>query len=238
LNGVHSLIRHVRYIVAQIFGAYFACLLVYAQYKDLIELVDEELAAKGLLETIQFTPNGTGGILALYAPPGANLARTFLNEFVSDTVIGLAIWGCLDPTNVLVPPPVGPWIIGLAYSVVIWGFSPPGLAANSARDVGGRLAALSIWGLKASGGKYAALAALTNIPAMLFAALLYEFFLTDSLRVMSSAHLESMIGHQKYQEQHGAPSHHVLSGNGRKRASSMGSTTKEQVRQMENYTKA
>ena len=56
------------------------------------------------------------------------------------------------------------------------------MAANSARDVGGRLAALSIWGLKASGGKYAALAALTNIPAMLFAALLYEFFLTDSLR--------------------------------------------------------
>ena len=36
--------------------------------------------------------------------------------------------------------------------------------------------------MKASGGKYAALAALTNIPAMLFAALLYEIFLTDSSR--------------------------------------------------------
>jgi glycerol uptake facilitator-like aquaporin len=111
LNGVHSLIRHVRYIVAQIFGAYFACLLVYAQYKDLIEvsvrkmhswtltyifskLVDEELAAKGLLETIQFTPNGTGGILALYAPPGANLARTFLNEFVSVSPDSPATCGC------------------------------------------------------------------------------------------------------------------------------------------------
>ena len=56
------------------------------------------------------------------------------------------------------------------------------MAANSARDVGGRLAALSIWGLKASGGKYAALAALTNIPAMLLAVLLYELFLTDSSR--------------------------------------------------------
>jgi len=38
------------------------------------------------------------------------------------------------------------------------------VAANSARDVGGRLAAMSIWGMEASGGKYAALAALTNIP--------------------------------------------------------------------------
>jgi len=200
-------------------------------------LVDEGLAAKGLLESMKFTPQGTGGILALYTQPGANLARTLLNEFVSDTVIGLAIWGCLDPTNALVPPSAGPWIIGFAYSVAIWGFSPPGLAANSARDVGGRLAALSVWGLRASGGKYAALAALTNIPAMLLAVLLYELFLTDSSRVMSSAHMESMIGYQKYQEQHGAPSQHALSGNGRKRASSMDSTTKERVEQMKNHTK-
>lgn len=66
--------------------------------------------------------------------------------------------------------------------MAIWGFSTPGLAANSARDVGGRLAALSIWGMKASGGTYAAIAALTNIPAMLIGAAIYEFFLTDSSR--------------------------------------------------------
>jgi hypothetical protein len=36
--------------------------------------------------------------------------------------------------------------------------------------------------MKASGGKYAAVAALTNIPAMLFAIILYEIFLTDSAR--------------------------------------------------------
>ncbi|KIM84876.1 hypothetical protein PILCRDRAFT_67395 [Piloderma croceum F 1598] len=175
-------LKAVRYIVAQIFGGYIACLLIYAQYKDLINLVDEGLAAKGALEAIQFTPNGTGGILALYTQPGANLARTLLNEFVSDTILGLAIWACLDPTNFLVPPAAGPWIISFAYSVAIWGFSPPGLAANAARDVGGRLAAMTVWGMKASGGTYAALAALTNIPAMLFAASLYEIFLTDSSR--------------------------------------------------------
>jgi glycerol uptake facilitator-like aquaporin len=231
-------LKAVRYIAAQIFGAYIACLLVYTQYKDLIKLVDEGLAAKGLLDSIQFTPNGTGGILALYTQPGANLARTLLNEFVSDTVIGLAIWGCIDPTNFLVPPAAGPWVISFAYAVVIWGFAPPGLAANSARDIGGRLAALSIWGLKASGGNYAALAALTNIPAMLFAVVLYEFFLTDSSRVMPNAHMEYMIGHQKHQEQHGAPSHHILSGNGRKRASSTGSVTKEQAEHTENHNRA
>jgi len=231
-------LKAVRYIAAQIFGAYVACLLVYAQYKDLIKLADEALAAKGLLDSMQFTPSGTGGIIALYTQPGANLARTLLNEFVSDTVIGLAIWGCIDHTNFFAPPAAGPWIISFAYSVVIWGFSPPGLAANSARDVGGRLAALSIWGLKASGGTYAALAALTNIPAMLFAALLYEFFLTDSSRVMPSAHMEFMIGHQKHQEQHGAPSHHILSGNGRKRASSTGSNLKEKVKHVENHSQA
>jgi hypothetical protein len=41
---------------------------------------------------------------------------------------------------------------------------------------------MTIYGKAASGGNYAALAALTNIPAMLFAALLYEVFFTDSDR--------------------------------------------------------
>ena len=53
------------------------------------------------------------------------------------------------------------------------------VAANSARDIGGRLANMTIYGMKASGGKYAAIAALTNIPAMFVAVLLYEFFMVD-----------------------------------------------------------
>jgi len=74
------------------------------------------------------------------------------------------------------------------------------VSLNSARDVGGRLFAISHWGLKgkseiyrnknfanripAGGGRYAAIAALTNIPATLFAVFLYEIFLTDSDRGM------------------------------------------------------
>ena len=42
--------------------------------------------------------------------------------------------------------------------------------------------ALTIWGIHAGGGKYAAIAALTNIPATLAAMYFYEFILSDSSR--------------------------------------------------------
>lgn len=48
-----------------------------------LKLAEAGLAAKGLLNELQFTPNGPGGILALYTQPGANLSQVFLNEFVS-----------------------------------------------------------------------------------------------------------------------------------------------------------
>lgn len=56
------------------------------------------------------------------------------------------------------------------------------MAANTARDVGARLMAVSIWGRKAGGGPYAAIAALTNIPATILAAVFYEVFLCDTSR--------------------------------------------------------
>lgn len=122
------------------------------------------------------------------------------------------------------------------------------VALNSARDVGGRLAAISIWGMEASGGSYAALAALTNILGMLFAALLYEIFLVDSSRgairavrrvgdhadasdpastVIPQANMEFIRGQQKHAEEHGAPPHDILSGDGQRQDSSADSTTKE-----------
>lgn len=67
----------------QIFGGYIACLLVYVQWRDLILSAESALTAAGKLEEMQFTATGTGGILALYAPPGAHLGLTFVNEFVT-----------------------------------------------------------------------------------------------------------------------------------------------------------
>lgn len=56
------------------------------------------------------------------------------------------------------------------------------VAANTARDVGGRLVAISIWGTRAAGGKYAAIAALTNIVSTVAAYAFYEFIFKDSSR--------------------------------------------------------
>ena len=56
------------------------------------------------------------------------------------------------------------------------------MAANTARDLGGRLVAITIWGTKAWGGRYAAITALTNILSTLVAYMLYEFIFKDSSR--------------------------------------------------------
>lgn len=125
-------------------GAYIACLLVYAQWKTLIVEAEAVLAAAGVLETTLYTPNGPAGILGLYVLPGSSLGRVFLNEFVvvcyartslhnyrlnryiQDFMLGLVIWGSIDPTNVLVPPASVPFVIGMAYAIAIWGFATIG----------------------------------------------------------------------------------------------------------------
>ncbi|KAJ6529688.1 aquaporin-like protein [Mycena capillaripes] len=193
-------LKGLRYIIAQLLGGYIACLLVYVQYKTLI--IDAELtlaaAAPGVFEATFYTPNGPGGIFALSLPAGSNLGRAWVNEFVVDFILGTVIFACLDPTNTLIPPAVGPMIISLAYAVAIWSFSANGLAANAARDLGGRFTALTVWGMPAAGGSYAAIAALTNIPATLLAHVVYELMLTDSDRVVPAAHLEVINAHKNH----------------------------------------
>ena len=56
------------------------------------------------------------------------------------------------------------------------------MSANTARDLGGRLGVLTIWGVDAAGGRYAAIAALTNIPATLCAFIFHQFVFVDSSR--------------------------------------------------------
>ncbi|EJD06583.1 aquaporin-like protein [Fomitiporia mediterranea MF3/22] len=200
-----------QYIISQILGAYVACLIVYLQWRTNILQVEELLAAAGKLDAIQFTPNGPAGIIGLYTLPNANLGVVWANEFFADFFLGLAIWGCIDPSNFFCPPHLVPYTVGLAYAVVIWGFAPNALAANSARDVGGRLAALTLWGKDASGGNYAAIAALTNIPAMLLAALFYEIFFHDSSRVLPPAQRDFLFGHKAHEE-HRDNAHGVRAG--------------------------
>ncbi|KAJ7027381.1 putative aquaporin 2 [Mycena alexandri] len=197
------------YIVAQILGGYIACLLVYVQYKSL--LVESEMAllgaGPGISAATFYTPNGPGGIFALSLPTGSNLGRAWVNEFVVDFILAVTIFATLDPTNTLIPPSFGPVLISLAYAVAIWSFSANGLAANAARDVGGRLVALTVWGKPAAGGSYAAIAALTNIPATLLGCVAYELMLSDSDRVIPAAHLEVLNAHKNHRRLREQQSH-------------------------------
>jgi len=178
------------YILAQIIGAFAACMVVYLQYRDVILELEAGLAAVGALDAVNFTAQGPAGIFGMYVAPGSNLGIVFWNEFSCDFILALTIWGCMDPTNFFCPPAAIPFVIGITYATVIWGFSPIGLAANSARDIGSRLMVLCIWGTKASGGPYAAISALTNIPATLLAAAIYDFLLRDCDRVVPHAQRE------------------------------------------------
>ncbi|PPQ66558.1 hypothetical protein CVT24_007123 [Panaeolus cyanescens] len=187
-------LKAVRYIAAQLLGAYIACLLVYNQWKAILDEAEAVLMAAGpeVYNATLFTPNGPAGIFALYLLPGQTLPQVFLNEFVNCFVLALIIWAALDPSSYLMSPMVAPWVISLAYACAIWGFATPGISLNAARDVGARFLALTVWGTKAGGGSYAAITALTNIPATLLAVVVYEVFLVDSDRVVTPAHLEFM----------------------------------------------
>jgi len=193
-------LKAVRYIVAQILGAIIGCALVYNQWKSLFDAAEAKLIGLGpqVFASTQFTPSGPPGIFAFYLLPGQTLARAFLNEFVNCTILGTVVWAAMDPTNYLIPPTAAPAVISLAYSAAIWGFAVPGISLNTARDVGGRIFMLAIYGTEAAGGRYAAIAALVNIPAIIFGAYLYEVFLTDSDRAVTSAQLEF----QKYLRDH------------------------------------
>jgi glycerol uptake facilitator-like aquaporin len=168
-----------------------------------LKLIEQGLTAKGLFDKVMFEPTGPAGIFALYAPPGYPLGTVFLNEFLIDFVLGVVIFACVDPTNLLVPPAAVPWVVGFSYTMAISGFVPNGMAANTARDLGGRLMAITIWGTKATGGSgYAAIAALTNIPATILAALFYNFMLSDSHRGMfccDLARVRLLMKHRSHQ---------------------------------------
>jgi len=200
-------LKALRYIVAQILGAYLASCLVYYQWKPFIQEMEALLLSEGVTvyNATMFTPNGPAGIFALYLLPDQKIGWAFLNEFVNCVILAIVIWACLDPTNILVPPSMAPLLIGFAYVAIIWGFAVPGIALNTARDIGSRFWAMTIWGPKAAGGSYAAVTALTNIPATLFGIVLYEIFLVDSDRVVANSHLEyieHVAGHGRLNQGH------------------------------------
>lgn len=122
-----------RYIIAQIFGAYVASLIVYHQWESFIHEAEAALKLAGVYDQVQFTPSSTAGIFALYLPAGQKYGSVFLNEFVNvrsslsasvigflnwcyaqSAIVGLVVWAALDPTNVAIPPAFAPFVIAIA----------------------------------------------------------------------------------------------------------------------------
>lgn len=84
-----------RYLVAQILGAYVACMFVYHQYKFVIVQMEETLRETGTLDQMLFTSGGPAGIFAFYLPQGQTLGAAFLNEWVSVSIYHGRIHGYL-----------------------------------------------------------------------------------------------------------------------------------------------
>jgi len=50
------------------------------------KVAENVLVENGLYDTMMFTPDGPGGIFALYVLPGTNLHRVLLNEFMTVSI--------------------------------------------------------------------------------------------------------------------------------------------------------
>ncbi|KAF8678393.1 MIP aquaporin family [Rhizoctonia solani] len=185
-----------RYIFAQCLGAFIAGICVWGQYHRELGLITNALKAAGKEAQI-FSSSGPAGVVAIFPAAGASMGRP--DDFAElPRQLG---WACLDPANPFVSASSVPFAIGMAYTAMIIGFVPGTIATNAARDFGARCAAAAIWGRDAFPSPYSAISALTNIPAMLCSVMFYEFFLSDSSRVVVS-HAETL--HQNAQ----AHAHH------------------------------
>ncbi|TVY58030.1 Aquaporin-3 [Lachnellula cervina] len=174
-----------RYIFAQIFGAFMAGLLLVGQYHPQLTALAAAMRAKGL------SPNslgGPGGILCSFpAPTETNYGYLFFVEFFVDSFIGIVIWSVLDPANPFISPSSAPFVIGLAYGNMVWGFAGATIATNLARDLGTRIVAAIFFGGDAF-DRYAPIAIFTNVPATIFATFVYEIILRDSFAIIAKGH--------------------------------------------------
>ncbi|KAH8816336.1 aquaporin-like protein [Xylogone sp. PMI_703] len=173
------------YIFAQILGSFLAGLVLVGQYHPQMTALAAELRSKGV------SPNSLGGpgsiLCSFPAPTQTNYGYLFLIEWFVDSYIGIVIWAVIDPANPFITPSAAPWVIGLAYANMVWGFADITIATNLARDLGTRIVAAIFFGGDAF-GKYAAIAILVNIPATFFATVVYEIIQRDSFAIIAKGH--------------------------------------------------
>ncbi|KFY05346.1 hypothetical protein O988_00082 [Pseudogymnoascus sp. VKM F-3808] len=174
------------YIFAQVFGSFMAALVLVAQYHEQLMPMKAAFIAKGL------SPNSLGGpgsvLISVPGPTQTNHGYLFCIEFFVGTFLTFVIWTVLDPANPFVTPGTAPFIIGLAFGSMVWGFADVTIATNSARDLGTRIVAAIFFG-KDAFQPYSAIYILGNIPAALFATTVYELVFRDSMKKIAAGHL-------------------------------------------------
>ncbi|CAK3823966.1 glycerol uptake facilitator [Lecanosticta acicola] len=170
------------YIFSQIFGAFMAGLLLLGMYHEQLAVYAATLRTAGH-DSLVFS----GGPASVLCPfPSANqtnLGYLFLIEFFVDSYIGIVIWATLDPANPFITPSSAPFVIGMAYATMVWGFADITISTNLARDLGTRIVAAIFYGGEAfTYHNYSWIAILVNIPATILATGYYEFLMRDSLQ--------------------------------------------------------
>lgn len=174
-----------RYIFAQILGSFIAGLILVGQYHPQLTLLAAEVRSKGI------SPNSLGGpgsvLCSFPGPTETNKGYLLFIEFFVDSFIGIVIWAVLDPANPFISPASAPFVIGMAYANMIWGFANVTISTNLARDLGTRIVAAIFWGGDAF-TNYAPISILVNIPATIFATLVYEVILKDSFAIIAKGH--------------------------------------------------
>jgi glycerol uptake facilitator-like aquaporin len=175
-----------RYILSQIFGAFMAGLMVMGIYWTQIQEMNAALLAKGMPLVANGAP---ASILCSFPNPDQHMGYVFLTEFFVDSFIGIVIWACIDPANPFVAPAGAPFVIGLAYAAMVWGFAGITISTNLARDLGTRMVAAIFFGKEAfTYMDYSPIALLVNIPATIFATAYYEMLMRDSLMNITKGH--------------------------------------------------
>jgi len=107
------------------------------------------------------------------------------------------IWACLDPANPFVSPTSIPFVIGMAYASMVWGFADITISTNLARDLGTRIVAAIFFGGEVFSYKnYSWIAILVNVPATIFATGYYEMLMRDSLQKIGKGHALHEHGEQ------------------------------------------
>jgi glycerol uptake facilitator-like aquaporin len=182
------------YIFSQIFGAFMAGLLVVGCYWPEIQ------AAKALDIKNHGTAVYNGGVASILCsfpnPNQTNQGYLFLQEFFVDSYIGIIIWAALDPANPFISAAGAPFVIGLAYAAMVWGFAGNTISTNLARDLGTRIVAAIFFGKEAFtyDNSYSWISILVNVPATIFATGYYEFLMRDSLQKIQGGHAEHEDG--------------------------------------------